>query len=118
MKLLDTKLNIAKKTLTLYHNEIILNLPILPVDYTEKEIETFNTMYRNLKYSDHAYRRTTGILGELAEPEEGLTYSELISELKEKLDEADASNKVFNHIDNNITKKSIEGQKLIESLLR
>ncbi|HFQ7156435.1 hypothetical protein H2N78_04415 [Pseudomonas aeruginosa] len=118
MKLLDERLKKAEEKLTSYHDVIILNLPILPFAYTEKEIALYNEIASNLETTNSAYRRMTGILGELAQPEEGFTYHELLNELSEKLEEAKASNIFYKKINESITSKAIESQKLIETLLQ
>ncbi|EIU3498444.1 TPA: hypothetical protein NJJ53_004101 [Pseudomonas aeruginosa] len=118
MNLLGEKLGNVETKLISYHDQIVFNLPILPVEYTRKEIALLNEMSSNLEITNSAYGRMAGILGELAEPEEGFTYIELLNELKENLDNTEKSNKFFVKIDNGILEKSIEGQKLIEALLQ
>lgn len=117
MNLVEKNIVTPSSMLESYKNLMILNLPILPTEFSQKEILLYNEMTELFQKSHFACRRVAGLIAELDSGEEGMSFEEITNELKEKSEETASSLKRLKEIESNILIKAIESRKHIEDML-
>jgi hypothetical protein len=118
MQLIDKKIPPANSALSAYKEYLILNLPILPIEFSEKEIARFNEMMSALDAAHYASRRSTGLISELASSEENMSYEDIQAEFIQKKKETYDSNCIATRINERLLEKATESRIIVDTMLK